>query len=509
MKASNHHSGGTIMKKILAAVLLVCLMAACGTALAAQRCSTRQELISVLKNEAVYRPDTITFQFSSGLYDSIADEDWMGEVLPYAGILSAGWSYSASQCTLKNITYLDMVYCERESDVTQALQGSVGSTVNLHFSSDLYTALSRNSFERLKEIMGALGISSSFTYYTPPQRVVIFKNLEREEQFLSVSGWEELKTQLYRRTEQLQPSFSFHLPEALFDELTAADNDDLAVLENNCGILDRKMVYYPDKQLITYSDVVYYPGKRIVAAARLQDGSMLTEAEWALYREAGDIVNAIIPNCRNEYDYLLQVHDEIIRRCTYTTGLTHNDTAEGALMYGAADCDGYADALYLLCNLAGLECHYQHGDVLYSRSSNTTHMWNGVKLGGQFYCTDVTWDDNDGSAPAPYYAFMNMGREQVKKCYVWDERMALFVPAAANNAYSYYHLNGTAFSSVSDAARYINGYAAPGVSLNLMLPMNGMDKEDAMEALMEEVHTGGRCVYKDAGQNLYVIFTGK
>lgn len=62
-------------------------------------------------------------------------------------------------------------------------------------------------------------------------------------------------------------------------------------------------------------------------------------------------------------------------------------TAYGALVNGKAVCEGYAKAFQLLMNAAGVECICVSGELL-----TEPHMWNEVKLGGEWYHIDCTAD---------------------------------------------------------------------------------------------------------------------
>ena len=65
---------------------------------------------------------------------------------------------------------------------------------------------------------------------------------------------------------------------------------------------------------------------------------------------------------------------------------TDSYTAYGALVNGIAVCNGYALAYQYLLNELGIECYMV-------TSSSMNHAWNLVKLNGEFYHVDVTWDD--------------------------------------------------------------------------------------------------------------------
>ena len=60
-------------------------------------------------------------------------------------------------------------------------------------------------------------------------------------------------------------------------------------------------------------------------------------------------------------------------------------------MNHTAVCLGYATTFQLLMDMAGVECITVAGA---SRSSTEDHGWNVVRLNGNWYCVDVTWDAN-------------------------------------------------------------------------------------------------------------------
>ena len=60
-------------------------------------------------------------------------------------------------------------------------------------------------------------------------------------------------------------------------------------------------------------------------------------------------------------------------------------------MNHVAVCLGYATTFQLLMDMAGVECITVVGA---SSSSQEDHGWNMVRLNGNWYCVDVTWDAN-------------------------------------------------------------------------------------------------------------------
>ena len=61
---------------------------------------------------------------------------------------------------------------------------------------------------------------------------------------------------------------------------------------------------------------------------------------------------------------------------------------------GTAVCSGYAQLFYRLALSAGLEARIKMND---------NHAWNLVKLGGQYYYCDSTWDSGMQESQYQYF----------------------------------------------------------------------------------------------------------
>lgn len=73
-----------------------------------------------------------------------------------------------------------------------------------------------------------------------------------------------------------------------------------------------------------------------------------------------------------------------------------------ALVLHNTVCTGYSEALYVLCNLAGIECFIVSGEVGELLSVGL-HAWNVARIDGTYYEFDATWDE--GMPPADYQYF--------------------------------------------------------------------------------------------------------
>lgn len=112
-------------------------------------------------------------------------------------------------------------------------------------------------------------------------------------------------------------------------------------------------------------------------------------------RAAREIMEQITPDM-DDYDKLKFFHDYLVLNCENDTESPCRDTIYGALVNKKALCEGYAKAFSYLCNLAGIE------NAIVTGETSVPHMWNMVKLGGNWYHVDVTWDNPDDALHETY-----------------------------------------------------------------------------------------------------------
>lgn len=122
-----------------------------------------------------------------------------------------------------------------------------------------------------------------------------------------------------------------------------------------------------------------------------QVSSMNIAAEKA----AKEIMSGITEDM-DDYEKLKYFHDWLVLNCDTDTDYEYSDTIYGALVKKEAMCEGYAKAFAYLCNLAGIE------NTIVVGETDVPHMWNMVKLGGNWYHVDVTWDDADNRLHEKY-----------------------------------------------------------------------------------------------------------
>lgn len=130
---------------------------------------------------------------------------------------------------------------------------------------------------------------------------------------------------------------------------------------------------------------------------RFFESDQIDAKQKALDDAAGAILSKV---SGSDYDKVKSFHDAIIAKCEYDMDARKKPSAYpdsfeayGALVTGKAVCEGYAKALKLLCDKAGISCVLVGG-----KANDEDHMWNYVLIGGNWYLADATFDDPVGGS---------------------------------------------------------------------------------------------------------------
>lgn len=171
------------------------------------------------------------------------------------------------------------------------------------------------------------------------------------------------------------------------------------------------------------------------ATYRLDDGSTLRFLDVKFlgmedrgvmgdYKQAIDTARQIvagIPEGSGDYDKKMYLYSWLTDNVIYYEG---SDDAmdyyksEWNLLYDAivkheTVCAGYAEALYVMANLAGVECVPVWGSIC-SGGMWAGHIWNAAQIDGDFYLFDSTWD---AGLPKERYCFFGISEETMQAYY--------------------------------------------------------------------------------------------
>lgn len=175
--------------------------------------------------------------------------------------------------------------------------------------------------------------------------------------------------------------------------------------------------------------------------------------------ELENIVQSVVVNAPDgDYQKALYIHDYITEICHYNIGydMQYGSTAYGCLVEKQANCEGYAKAFSYLAGKMGLKCVLVTGKT----NKGENHAWNQVRIDGDWYNLDVTWDDMDVSGGARKVYFL-CDDEDFGKTHIAEN--AYFKPfectATKNN---YYIRNGLFATENSEADAIIRRETASG-----------------------------------------------
>jgi transglutaminase/protease-like cytokinesis protein 3 len=172
----------------------------------------------------------------------------------------------------------------------------------------------------------------------------------------------------------------------------------------------------------------------------------LSEAESAMLAKAEGIIADLINDDMNDYERVLAIHDYIVLNASYQ--LQSDDPeihrslfrAEGVLMNGAGVCGSYTGTMSLLLGMAGIESIYVTGIGQNSSGLSELHAWNKVRIDGQWYNFDVTWNDPSPDKPDGIsYAYFGLTDEALSKDHVWNTD--IYPQSADSDYYNYYKYN--------------------------------------------------------------------
>lgn len=139
-----------------------------------------------------------------------------------------------------------------------------------------------------------------------------------------------------------------------------------------------------------------YDTSAIVSAWAKGDPSGLSGYDSAIYDNAKAVLENILEDGMSDLEKEAEIYDWVLRNVAYDD--SHMDALEetvpksytpyGGLVDRAGVCLGYASTFQVLTELAGVECI----TVLGTGHSTEPHAWNMVRLNGEWYGVDATWD---------------------------------------------------------------------------------------------------------------------
>ena len=190
---------------------------------------------------------------------------------------------------------------------------------------------------------------------------------------------------------------------------------------------------FPDRCAFTapnVDDMSLYDTSAIRAAWASGDSAGLSKKDREIYDAAQKVLKKLVKSGMSDYEKEVAVYNWIVNSVDYDW--THQDRMKdtpresfepyGGLVNHTAVCLGYATTFQLLMDLAGVECITVPGAAF---SSQEDHGWNMVRINGEWYCLDATWDANyrehGGSGRQRDWSYFNVTSDEMADSdHQWD-----------------------------------------------------------------------------------------
>ncbi|MGN1304917.1 MAG: transglutaminase domain-containing protein [Oscillospiraceae bacterium] len=166
---------------------------------------------------------------------------------------------------------------------------------------------------------------------------------------------------------------------------------------------------------------------------------------------AADEIISELGDGKSEYETVKFFYDKLASEIEYNENAENLRDIYGALVDKSTVCGGYAKAFSYLCSKVGIETITMLGDF-----NETPHMWNMVKIDGEWYHIDVT-SGNAMNTDFPYirYDYFCVTDDIINKYHVVYDQPFDY-PKAASEKYNYFIYNNLVASDVPDAAALIS-----------------------------------------------------
>ncbi len=187
-----------------------------------------------------------------------------------------------------------------------------------------------------------------------------------------------------------------------------------------------------------------YDEQRILDAWNGGGRDGLREQDLAIL-ETLEGIPALTDSTLTDYERELALHDWMIGWAEYDPGaltsgpigepMPDNDNPYGFMTGRKGICLGYASTFQLLMDLSGIECITVHGTA---HAGTAEHAWNLVRLDGEWYAVDTTWDDPVASfqvSESTAHSYFNVTDDFLRKHdHQWEEGS---VPAAEGTVWTW------------------------------------------------------------------------
>ena len=283
-----------------------------------------------------------------------------------------------------------------------------------------------------------------------------------------------------------------------------------------------KLVYAQERKYFWLSSIFYAPANELtqlkLSYLYEREDAEIKRAELDL--AASEILGEIDENS-SDFEKVVYFHDRIVTSCNFSQTSEHSKSAYGVLVKGDGQCEGYASAMSILCDKAGIPNYTVCG----TNADGVTHAWNKIMLDGKWYNSDCTWDDPILKRNNPDFVrhdcLLVTDAEIEGKTHFTDE-LYQGLPVCDSSELNYFAGKGLVYNSAGDAAAAIKeqirtaGLAGKReVEFKLSdesayyAALSRLFDSDEIKKIIEDVNgeygTRIRSAYKHNNDNLHIV----
>lgn len=122
----------------------------------------------------------------------------------------------------------------------------------------------------------------------------------------------------------------------------------------------------------------------------------------------------------------------------------------GSLGQGVGVCEGIAKTVKILCDALGIWCIVAISEANPDKKIKYRHAWNVVKIGGEYYHLDATFDNTLSRGGEIRYDYFNLADKNFFK----DHEPVIYeVPECVNGEHFYYKEKKLSFTKMEDVGK--------------------------------------------------------
>lgn len=233
----------------------------------------------------------------------------------------------------------------------------------------------------------------------------------------------------------------------------------------------------------------YYPGSENaqILPEYLFDKGKVREHQKAMESRISKIIRPAAE--LGEWEKERYIHDFICSSVRYDKlKKAYSHEIIGPLGQGVGVCEGIAKTVKILCDRLGIWCIIVISDANPEKKIKYRHAWNLIRMGGQTYHLDATFDNSLGAEGEIRYDYFNLDDGHVFR----DHEPALYpVPLCGDDRHFYYREKKLSFTRVEEVAKRA-GQAAKKGKIFCFHWRGGILTRQVLEALLQAIEKAAR-----------------